>query len=367
MSREDTEIDSFWAHCTKAGIVCKPLRIRKNLRNCFSSSGYCRDHFLGPLSVIVEEPVRYGAPIISVPYESVLNVQNIRGGLVPRPVPPFSLFSRLLTRRYQEIHPLGAQGLWIAACIASYRHSINRIATEIKKKKDISLISSSTGFSVPPWYSSMAPWCTDTFFYPLASPSTSRGWRFYPGVRSLLENEKKKTSLLLPELHIQFQKYINLTFALMSCYSHKRRVPTQEVPDLPNLTLAYHTVLYRSMLLPINGEPSAPGDLNELMDAAPHLPLLTSLIPLIEHIRSIPVSNNEAEIDGAGEDGEKDAEVQTEIPNCILYTCQQSEFLSPTSRRRAVTAPTSSLFSSRKVVVCAARDLKEGEELSLGF
>lgn len=370
MNKEETDIQTFWSHCVKSGIVCKALSIKKNPQNCFSlPSLRGKSRAVGPISVSVEEPVGYGAPLISVPYLSVLNVQNIRGGLVPRCVPPFSLFSRLLSRRYREVHPYSAQGLWIAACLASYRHQMKRMGIEkVQTKAEPPYSSSVVAMPKPLWYSTMAPWCSDTFFYYLPSPFSSRGWHYYPGVQHQLMNEKENIPLLLPGLHHRTQKYINLTFALLCCYGHKKKVPMSEIPDRYHLSLAYYTVLYRSTLIPINGEPSAPGDLNELIDAAPHLPLLTSLVPLIEHLRPIVVYNNDVGIEKTSDGSKVDGrEIETLTPNCTLYTCQQSEFISPTSRRRATTAPTSSLFSPRKVVVCAGRDLKKGEELTLGF
>lgn len=366
MIKEEDEIKRFWLHCVKVGIVSKSLKIGRVSRN--SSSVASSDSRIGarrPISIFIEEPAKCGAPLISVPYNSVLNVQNIRGGLVPRCVPPFSVFSRLFTRRFRRIHPLTTQSLWIAACLGSYRHGIKQMALEIEKKK--TLLTSSTSTSVdPPWRSTMSTWVSDTFFYPLNSPFTLLEWEFYRSGFHELDSTKENISIFLPELRLRTQRYLNLTFALICCHAHKRGVPGKEIPDQSALTHAYNSFLYRSILLPINGEPSTPGDLSELLEAAPHLPLLPSMVPLIEHIRTIPTINDDAEVENLNDNEEREnMKEHVEQPNCILHTCQLSEFLSPASRRRRITAPTSSLFSSRRVVVCAARDLREGEELTL--
>lgn len=366
MIKDEDEIKRFWLHCVKIGIVSKSLKIGRISRISSSLvSSHSRIDARRPISIFIEEPVRCGAPLISVPYTSVLNVQNIRGGLVPRCVPPFFVFSRLFTRRFRQIHPLTTQGLWIAACLGSYRHGIKQMGIEMEKKK--TLLTSSTSTSLdPPWRSTMGNWVSDIFFYPLNSPFTPLEWQFYPGACHELEGTNESISLLLPELRLRTQRYLNLTFALICCYAHKRGVPGKEVPNQSVLTQAYNTFLYRRMLLPINGEPSTPGDLSELLDGAPHLPLLPSMVPLIEHIRTLPTTSVDNEVENTSENEEKEGMRKVmEQPNCTLHTCHLSDFVSPASRRRRITAPTSSLFSSRRVVVCAARDLREGEELTL--
>lgn len=351
MNNED--IQNFWSYCVECGVTCKPLAIQP-ADKLTGKNSFSGNHPVSPIKVVVDQaPIAYGSPIISVPYGCVLNAQTLRGGLVPPSVPPLSVMHRLLTRG-NRMHTYTAQSLWLAACVAGYRTRIHR------NRRAESLIQprSQKIFSTP--WKAISPLFSDTFYYTLESPFQRHVAQHYPEMQQYTEAELSTMSAIFHRHHLP------LTHAIIRRYAGPKGLLRGEVPDLNTLTTSYYSVLYRSMLLPINGEPSAPGDLSELVNRVPQLVLLPSLIPLVDLIRPVPIQKGGIHKDGA--DGTTSVDTSCRlVPNCVLYTCQLSDFISPSSRRRVMTAPTSSVYSNRRVVICAERDLKIGEELLLGF
>lgn len=422
------DILAFWRHCAHVDIVTKPLAIvpSNTVKVPLNTGRASPPPSCAPIALVAGSPIKYGAPVISVPYQQALNVQNIRGGLRPVGTPPFAWWMRCLSRLtasspiHKRIPSITAQSLWLASCLAGFRlgrslrptaggfsptnstlrvdahgdgsartitnvptahhHHHHHHHTVLSNEDPLSVSSSSCRrLSMSPWYDAIAPLMCSTLQYPLESPFLPSNAMHYPFLHGY-------SAAQLREASQRTDQHLQLLYRVTRYYAKRRGIPLEWVPRKPMLSAAYFTVLYRSMVLPINGTPSAPGDLSELLDAAaPDLPLLPSLIPVIELIRPIsvmkrvlrsPPHDAGKQRAGAGsgvimnettkEKKEEEVE-QEEIPNCTLYTCQQSDFLSPTSRRRMVLAPTSSVFSSRRVVVCAARDISAGEELTLGF
>eukprot|EP00796_Vickermania_ingenoplastis_P008853 gene8853-6233_t len=329
--------------------------------------------------------IKYGSVIISVPYSRVVNGQNMRGGLVPSPVPPLKLMLWFLHRR--NVNMITGQSLWLAACVAGYKRgllAVEREKTEqrsMSPKGDTAIISVLSGEKRIPWIS-MAPLFSSTLHYDVESPFLPHNAVHYPTLSGFNRAE-------LEELQGVSERQLEAVFKFMRRYAKRRGARLDSVPSRKELAGGYCTVLLRSMLLPVNGEPSAPGDLSELLESTPDLPVLPSLIPLVEHIRAVPAirARGRGETDGLQGAGEKHSCFASDAaqdrpegrvapsnlehddpgPNCTLHTCHQSDFLSPNSRRRALLPAFSSVCSARRVVVCAGRDIACGEELSLGF
>lgn len=369
MSDPDASIQDFWGYCVSCGITSKHLAIRRTTTTTTAVRGTCQRPCLSPISVLAEEKIRYGAPVISVPYTSVWNGQNLRGGLVPAGVPPFDILVRFLRlrRHHLMISDITAQSLWLACCLAGYRwgcrqqqQAAEQVNNCFERKAALLTSSSSAALSTrrlppPPWCH-FSPLLSPTFQYPLpGSPFEAGNAVHYPALRRAYTTPEE-----LGEWRELTQRHLRLTHGALQHYARRRGISRRHTPSLDFLTSAYYTVLYRSILLPLHGEPSAPGDLNELLKAIPDMPLLPSLIPLVEHIRAVTVMEE-------GEEG-KDGEETGVEANCTLYTSTQSEFVSLHSRRRVLQPPTSAgPLSLRRVVVCAARDIQVGEELTLGF
>lgn len=440
--QNDEDIQRFWQHCTNMDIVTKPLAIvsRSQSTAKVSPIGASR-HFLpgcAPIALVTSTAMKYGSPIISVPYQQVLNVQNLRGGLRPATTPPFVWWMRCLSRLQlrspvkKHIPNITAQSLWLASCLADFRHALSapparksrasemgvrdsagRVAAETTHVYppgmtapeplppssssppsssfppwDLETCGRGSGAAAPyPWYDAIAPLLSPTLQYTLDSPFVPSNAVHYPALCGLspagLEEARRWTD-----------HYIHTLYRVKRYYAKRCGIPVQLLPTKTALTTAYYTVLYRSMLLPINGTPSAPGDLSDLFEAmAPDLLLLPSLIPVIDLIRPLSITSTTPDWTAAAEKStrvppplsagreggaggeesaaavaqEKVKEQENERPNCTLHTCQQADFFSPSSRRRLVLPPTSSVFSNRRVVVCAARDILAGEELTLGF
>lgn len=305
------ETHRFWAFCSDCGVVSKRLAV-----NQFSNPA-------SPIGITVCEAVKYGAPIITVPYNSSLNGQTLRGGVVPRSLPPIHKMVQFLCRR-NRMGVLTAQCLWLAAFLACYRQQWKTIG--------------------------------EAEHYPL-SPLFSRLTQ--PTLPSPFQPQNAAFCAALHEVHADELKQIeqrtvaevDLTYYMLQYYTKRRGVAAKLRPSRENLMNCYQTVLYRSLLLPANGEPSAPAALSELVEASPDLPLLPSLVPVIDMIRAASCCEK---VDGKKKE-----------PNCTLYTCVESDFISESSRRRVIieTEP----LSAHRVVVCATTNLQEGDELLLDF
>lgn len=321
---EPAAIRRFWSFCARAGITSKRLSVRHQPATpCF------------PLSLGVEEEVVYGAPVISVPYLSVLNVETLRGDVVPRALPPFRSMRAFLTRR-DRMDDTTAQSLWLAAFLATYARRVAR--TNSRGGDTASLF--------------FAPLLCEALLPALPSPFTPATAAVSPAVGAHQPAALQRWERLTEE-------QVRLTRYVVAYRARRHGIASVLVPTDEEVLLAHRTVMQRSVLLPLNGEPSAPAELAELIEAAPGLPLLPSLVPAIDLIRPVCAATK-GEAPSAKEPGE-----ELRGGNCALYTCVHSDFVSSSSRRRVVleTAP----LASRRVVVCATRNLKAGDELVMDY
>ncbi|EAN93105.1 hypothetical protein C3747_276g12 [Trypanosoma cruzi] len=332
MTDADDTLADYWAWCAQNGVVSKKLFLRRSL------------HGLMPqFSLHVAESVRAGAVVATVPYLVTLNTQTIRGDMKPAAVPPVRAMCKFLTRR-RRMDLVTARSLWLASCLACYRRLLAQ------------------GHSL-----SIAPLLSRLIMPELPSPFTSTHIRCYPAIVASLPEGVDVAALeesVFSSLWKRVEGQLRVTHAALYFY-HQRRVthiPRHLVPSFDELSMAYRMVLHRSLLLPIDCVPSSPGDLADLFTEQPDLDLLPTLVPVVDVIRSSAVARTLLEAKGGGVRGSQD---DSTAANCALYTCTQSDFVSSGTRRRVVfeTEP----LSSRRVVVCATRDLKEGEELLLDY
>ncbi|EPY31252.1 hypothetical protein STCU_03547 [Strigomonas culicis] len=244
------------------------------------------------LSLMAGEPIKRGSPIISVPYTSVLNCQTVRGDCLPRGLPPATKMVRFLTRRHR-MDFITAHSLWLASFVALSR----------------------------------CPWGTPSKFAPLFVDSLT----------------PKPPYTSRPQV---MEDHLHLIDAVLQFFFQRNRIPRKRLPSLELLSNSCEIVRQRSLILPLNGAPSAPDTLSDFLSTDTSLRVLPSLVPAIDLVRPSPNSDESRD-------------------NCELYTCVASEFVSPSTRRRLVlqVAP----FASRRVVLCALKDLKEGDELFMGL
>jgi hypothetical protein len=311
----------FWEACTAHGVVSKKLTVHRLPQSA------------SPVGLCLGEAAKHGAPLITVPYHAVMNGQTLRGDLLPSTMPPLRKAVLFLTRR-GRLGSVTAHSLWLACFFACH-------AAEHAHAQD-SL------------QSSLHPLLNDTVYPPLPNLFLPANASSCPSLRTLRADE-------LEEAEQRVDGEVDLTHAMLRHYVKRRGVSPRLCPHRDALALAYRTVMQRALLLPWNCEPSAPGDVSELMESSPDIPLLPSLVPVIDMIRSAPLAEAAEHAVTVGED-----EVQPRSKgNCALFTCVQSDFLSSSSRRRVIveTAP----LAARRVVVCATRSLKEAEELLMDF
>lgn len=308
----DIRMDSFWQECKGRGVMTKRLVM------------YRTPESASPWGLRVVDAVKHGAPLISVPYDAVLNGQTLRGDLLPRALPPLRKSVLFLTRR-GRVGTVAAHSLWLAAFLACSA-AVRTAAKESSPTPRDALLSSAVYPPLP------------NLFAPQHAPACA-------SLRHLSPPD-------LQEAAHRVAAEVHLTHSLLQHYARRRGVPRALCPSTEALTLAYRTVMQRAVLLPWNCEPSAPGDIAELIASSPEIALLPSLVPIIDMIQPAPPSEEEEKRRGGSS-------------NCLLFTCEESDFVSSTSRRRVIveTAP----LASRRVVVCAARQLKEGEELLMDF
>ncbi|KEG09296.1 hypothetical protein DQ04_05461010 [Trypanosoma grayi] len=324
MSAADDGIADFWAWCTQSGVVSKKLSVRRGVHEAVPQ-----------LSLHMGEAVRAGAVVVSVPYLATLNAQTIRGGMRPAAVPSFRATCAFLTRR-QRMDVATANSLWLASCLACYRR----------------LLAQGHAMSI-------APLLSPALMPALPSPFVAAHAGFYPAIAAALPSgqDDAVVASFLSTLGAQAEAQLQLTHAALQFYQHRRmsRVSPRLVPTLDELRMAHRAVLQRGVLLPFDCVPSSPGDLADLFEERPDLDLLPTFVPLIDIIRS-PTALQTPKGEKVGDNT---------AANCTLHTCTQANFISLGSRRRVVveTAP----LSSRRIVVCAASDLKEGEELLLDY
>ncbi|KAH9599544.1 hypothetical protein LSM04_005487 [Trypanosoma melophagium] len=336
MSNADDGFSDLWEWCAEKGVVSKRLSIHRHMQG-----------LMPHLSLHVGEAVRAGAVVLTVPYLVTLNAQTIRGDMKPLAVPSVRTMCAFLTR-LGRMDIITAKSLWLTSCVACYRK----------------LLSQGRDFDISPLFSrSLMPI--------LPSPFVSSHVRSFPSIASTLpeglNNAEEET--FLSSLKVETEAQLRVAHAALQFYQkrHTSRVSSQLVPSLDELRMAYRTVMHRSMLLPLDCVPSAPGDLADLFTERPDIEVLPSFVPLIDIIRSPSVlqpSNNAAGVVAKKQKGTVVSQPPPAV-NCALYTCTHSDFVSSGSRRRVVfeTSP----LSSRRVVVCAMSDLKEGDELFLDY
>lgn len=312
-------MDGFWEACAAHGIVSKKVAVHRS------------PHTASPIGLCVDEAVKHGAPLVNVPYHAVLNAQTLRGDLLPRALPPLRKAVLFLTRR-GRMGSVTAHSLWLACFLACYAadcaHTLH-VATP-----------------------SLRPLLNDTVYPPLPN-------LFLPANAASCPSLRDATPAALTAAESRVSAEVELAHALLRHYGKRRGLSPCLCPRREAVTLSYRTVMQRAVLLPWNCEPSAPGDLAELFESSPDLPLTPSLVPVIDMIRAAP------SVAVAAGSTEEDSEAASGGGNCELLTCVQSDFVSPTSRRRVIveTAP----LAARRVVVCAAKPIQPGEELLMEF
>ncbi|ESL11215.1 hypothetical protein TRSC58_01040 [Trypanosoma rangeli SC58] len=260
----------------------------------------------------------------------------------PAAVPPVCAMCAFLTRR-RRMDIVTARSLWLACCLACYRR----------------LLLQGHALSNAPLFSRL-------LMPELPSPFTPTHIRGYPALAASIPEgvDHAVEYSFLSQVRRQVEGQLRVTHAALHFYQ-RRRLPhlsRQFVPSFDELRGAYRTVLHRSLLLPVDCVPSSPGDLADLFSERPDLDLLPTLVPLVDVIRGSSAARMSTNAVGSGVRGSWD---DSTTANCALYTCTQADFFSSGSRRRVVfeTEP----LSSRRVVVCATRDMKEGDELLLDY
>ncbi|CCW61038.1 unnamed protein product [Phytomonas sp. EM1] len=300
------DVEKFWTYCAKVGVVSKKLSFRT------SSPPW------GPVSVFVDEPVAYGSPIVVVPYQAVLNCQTIRGNRVPWSLPTFYKMFQFLTRR-GRMDSETAQCLWLASYLATHHKNMS------SSKPLAPLLS----FGLKTELSS------------LFTPEFATSCPFVVEARD-------DASLCRMDRLATF--HVHLAHTMIQFHRRRKGISSAYEPTLHQLSLAYRTVIKHSLPLPINCEPSTPAELAEFMEATPDLTILPSLVPVVDLIRPVQNANN----DSTGVEA-----------NSAIFTCIQSDFESPVTRRRIVFETTP--LSSRRVAVIATKNLKKDDEVILGI
>lgn len=107
---------------------------------------------------------------------------------------------------------------------------------------------------------------------------------------------------------------------------------TGNVPNLAAVRWAHRMVLSRAILLPSNCVPSAPEDLATYLDEHPDAQVMPALVPVVDLINNC---------------------CSSEPPNCVISTCKQNDV--------------TNLSLAPRIVVCACRDIPQGEELTLPY
>ncbi|CAC9498576.1 hypothetical protein conserved [Leishmania donovani] len=309
-------VDGFWAACSGCGATSKRLLIHK--------TGVAAS----PIGLVTGEAVKHGSPLINVPYNSVFNGQTLRGDVLPRALPSLRKMLLFLTRR-GRMGVVTAHSLWLACFVACYRQQC--------------AVTNKAGR----WL--LQPLLSSTVYPPLPNLFSERNKFACPSLRASSAAE-------LEVMERRVQDELDLTYSMLRHYIKRRGVSSKLRPSRDMLVQAHRTVMQRALLLPRNGEPSAPAELSELIETSPDLPLFPSLVPAIDLIRAAPLHSRA--------EAEEDAEPPSS-GNCSIFTCVQSDFLSSSSRRRVIveTAP----LAARRVVVCATKPLKEGTELLMEF
>ncbi|KAG5475257.1 hypothetical protein LSCM1_03368 [Leishmania martiniquensis] len=309
-------VEGFWAACVGCGVSSKRLALRQTAAAA------------SPISLVTGEAINHGSPLVTVPYNSVFNGQTLRGDVLPRALPPLRKMVLFLTRR-GRMGTVTAHSLWLTCFVACYRQQC--AADNLGGRWPLQSLLSSIVYP------------------PLPNLFLESNKFACPSLRCSSATE-------LQSMERRVLNELELAYSMLRHYMKRRGVPSKLRPSRDMLVQAHRTVMQRALLLPVNGEPSAPEELSELIAASPDLPLFPSLVPVIDLIRAAPLdSRPEAEGKAAAQSS----------GNCAIFTCVQSDFLSPSSRRRVIveTAP----LSARRVVVCATKSLREGAELLMEF
>ncbi|KAG5501376.1 hypothetical protein JKF63_03188 [Porcisia hertigi] len=309
-------VDGFWAACGGCGVTSKKLFIHKT------------GAAASPIGLVLGEAVKDGSPLITVPYNSVFNGQTLRGDVLPRALPPFRKMLLFLTRR-GRMGASTAHSLWLACFVACYQQQC--AVTSVTKR----------------WL--LQPLLSNAVYPPLPNPFTEGNKFAYSSLR-------RSSAAELQVMERRVLDELDLTYWMLRHYMKRRGVSPELRPSRDMLVQAHRTVMQRALLLPWNGEPSAPADLSEMIETSPDLPLFPSLVPAIDLIRAAPPESPA---------GVEDSGAEKDRGNCAIFTCVQSDFLSSSSRRRVIveTAP----LAARRVVVCATKPLKKDVELFMEF
>ncbi|EPY26911.1 hypothetical protein AGDE_11030 [Angomonas deanei] len=279
-------VDNMLSLCEEAGIAVRNVTVKKDANQSpfLCSSG----------------TIRSGTPLISVPYPTVLNAQTIRGDSIPKGLPPVEKMVKFLTRR-GRLDFITAQSLWLATFLAA--------------RKKCQTTSSAVGRPVS---------FVDENYYPDLKDS------------SLFSNTAQHS----PATERAMSSHVNVALSCVQFYAKRKHLSSVSVPSFKEMQCAYYSVVGRSLLLPLNGAPSAPEPLSSFLESRSDMVSVPSLIPLVDMLK--PSSEG----------------------NCLLYTCAESTFLSPVSRRRVLMEVEP--LTSRRVVVCASHDIPDGEVLTVG-
>lgn len=352
--------DKFWEYCAGVGVRSKRLAIRRQASKNV------------PLTLVASEKIRYGSPVVNVPYRAVLNCQTLRGNFVPPALPSFDKTRRFLTR-HGRMSVMLASRLWLAGFLACYRRQMT-----LCERFDARAVSASVSETIrdtraehkninSALMSSLMPHLLLLTLRDTATIGAPPG----PVV----------TRLSPDEMNEQVHTFHNL----MIFHAKRTRVAQRLRPDVIDLTHAHATVTLCGLPLPIHCTPSAPDDLAKLIDENPDMVQLYSLIPIIDlacatsHAQLIshalerscvPVScatsiqSMSERVNHATSPTEVSENKSSESGgNTEIYTCVEARYENDDSRRRAIVE--TSPLSARRVVLCAARDIDENEPVSL--
>lgn len=326
----------FWEWCAARGVTSKRLSIRTN-------------GSVAERGLFLDEDVKAGSVLISVPYRAAINRETLPCGFIPKGIPPLWMFHKVLRR--VDLTPHAAEYFWLASVL--------------------SLASSS-----PHFMQSYGP-----FLEILPAPAEHNALR--AATRLTLSQNPADLTVCndFDDIKANTSKTASLVSRLLRKYVRhtvrkEKRGALCALATAEGIFGCHDTVISRGIDIPWGCKPSAPNDLTTFLEeqerlieegsrAAVHA-VIPTLVPVIDLINSGHDSIAPGEpADGASETDDAAANKMESQSNCEIFTCQ----FNPNKGERSCGYRSGSrdVLDKRRIVLCASKDIASGSELLMDY
>lgn len=323
-----TTTERFWDWCARHGVTSKRLSIGSSSRH-------------GERGLFLEESCGEGAVLLSIPFGLCLNREllMLSHGTWCRSIVPIAALQQA-ARRFHVDAGDGCEHMWLSLALRKILMS-----RTVGKHRNDDTHHPEVIFEP---YAAMLP--------SAASLEMSRS-RALQTLRSQHASDVEEAFM---DIQAQVNRSVRITARVTRHFESQLRRRNRMITGDNQLLLPYchDLVISRCVELPVGCTRSVPDDLPTLLEKHPRMPVLPTLIPVLDMINAAEPAQNE----------NGDEEVAGDTSNCAVFTTvARREGAQEDGNSVKTRVVPGELLSRRRVVVCATRPLQSGTELLLPY